>query len=317
MASSFAKRPALIAGAGGFIGLRLCRLLVEQGALVTALDLFPPPEKAPWLKHVAWVEGSIADQGCRREAVGAMARGEGRPVLFHLAGMSHAGECRDNPAKARLLNTDSVLDMAQDWLRAGNRRMVFPSSALVYAPGNGGKPLAESDPTFGASVYAQTKLEAESGLAEMALRQGLSVDVARLANVYGPGAHGDTVVSEAFATAMDKGRVSLRDPGPVLDFIHLDDVLQGLVRLALAGDEPGFRLYNLSTGVGVSIGEMAVEVARLTGTGQPRFDVNEDKGPVFATVLKNSALAERTGWKPEYSLREGLEKTYKELTSNE
>ena len=110
------------------------------------------------------------------------------------------------PAKAKLLNTDSVLAMAQEWLDAGHSRMVFPSSAHVYATKPDGRDLCENDPVQDASVYARTKLAAESGLAELAAARGLSVDVARLANVYGQGAHRDTVVSEAFATGHGAGR---------------------------------------------------------------------------------------------------------------
>ena len=113
---------------------------------------------------------------------------------------------------------------------------------------------------------------------------------------------------------LGQGAVSLRDSGPVLDFIHVDDVARGLVRLALAGDESGFRVYNLSTGAGASLAEMAAMVAGITKSGRPEFENVGPGGQETVRVLDNSALEERTGWRPEYGLHEGLERTYRELS---
>ena len=61
--------------------------------------------------------------------------------------------------------------------------------------------------------------------------------------------------------AVDNGGIATRD------FIHVDDIVAGLVACALRG-KPG-EIYNLASGVETSIGDLAEVVNHLTGNKAP------------------------------------------------
>ncbi|MEW5911556.1 MAG: NAD(P)-dependent oxidoreductase [Thermodesulfobacteriota bacterium] len=307
MASSLAGRPVLVTGAAGFIGRHLLPRLRARGARVVALDERLPEEPAG---EVTWLSGSVLMEADLVRALEALPAG--KAVLFHLAGWSHVGQCEDDSEMARALNTDAPLRLAELWLARGQRRMVFPSTVLVYAAQGPERPLREDDPTRPDTVYAQTKLEAEQGLARLADQQGLCVQIARLTRVYGPGAAGDTVVALALNQARRGQAPKLKNPGRVLDLIHVDDVAEGLCRLAELPEAAGCQVVNLASGRGCRVAQLAAMVGELAGLA-PAAPAPDSGGQGGSLMLDISRLRELTGWQPEYDLAVGLAQTWREM----
>jgi nucleoside-diphosphate-sugar epimerase len=191
---------------------------------------------------------------------------------------------------------------------AGLSRVVFPSTALVYAmPGR--LPLDEQAPLGPRSIYAASKIAAEALLAGYAADYGFSVDVARLGNVYGPGGPADSVASTLLRQVLGDGHVHLRTLAPVRDFIHCDDVAEGLVRLSEAGAEPGLRVFNLSSGVPTSIAALADLAARAVGNALPAIETEPGTRQDDQIALDVGRLFSRTGWTPAIPLLDGLIQT--------
>src|SRR5204863_4327675 len=113
-------------------------------------------------------------------------------VLFHLAGIAHAGYCREEPLCAAAVNVTGALAAVEACRRRDVRRVLFPSTALVYGP-EARVPASETDPPCPTSFYAATKLAAEALLQGYASDFDVAVDVVRLGNVYGFGTASDTV----------------------------------------------------------------------------------------------------------------------------
>ena len=101
----------------------------------------------------------------------------------------------------------------------------------------------------------------------------------------------------------------LRTLAPVRDFIHRDDVAEGLVRLAEAGSEPGLRVFNLSSGVPTSIAQLADLAGRAVGHATPAIETEPGTRREDQIALDVGALFRRTGWKPAIPLFEGLAQT--------
>jgi len=311
--ASEGRAAALVTGAAGFLGRRLLRRLLARGCVVVALDRRPWPD-LPKGETITWVFGSLEDSALQAQAVGEIERRGGRgAVLYHLAGASHVGACQADPERAFRINCEAALELVRRWLERGLRRVVFPSTGLVYRLRSGMEPLREDAPVAPRNVYAATKLAAEEGLRVLAEGSGLSVDIARLSNVYGGrGAAPDTVVSEALSQALAGRSPVLRRPGVRLDFLYAEDAAEGLIRLAEAGKEPGCRLINLSTGRGRLVAEMGELVRRLAGLPEPApADLSAGRGE--GLVLDNTRLKGRTGWVPEFDLEMGLREALAEL----
>ncbi len=195
--------------------------------------------------------------------------------------------------------------------------MVFPSTRYVYDRALGREAYREEDPVAPRGVYAEGKWRAEQALVRLAREAGLGLRVARLANLYGPDGHPDTVPQRALAQAVAGGPLSLRDPGPVRDFLHVADAAAALVALALApDDEAAPVVYNVASGVGTSVGELARLVAALAGLGAPSFARPPAAGPPDRLVLANRRIRAALGWVPRLDLRAGLEQSLEEMRAH-
>jgi dihydroflavonol-4-reductase len=215
---------AFVTGATGFIGRRLVVALLEKGYEVAALvrpDRGTPDGLPAAVKRVP---GDIRD----REA---LRRVEYADVVFHLAGVYELGPA--DPKRMEAVNvggTRNVLDAAAEG-RFG--LVVHVSSQVVLGP-SGGAPVVEesvSDQRF-RSEYERTKWLAHREAVEAAHR-GVRVRIALPGAVYGPE---DPGVLGTLLKRMARGRLpAAAFPDTVLSPVHVDDVVDGLIRIAEAG----------------------------------------------------------------------------------
>jgi UDP-glucose 4-epimerase len=233
-------------------------------------------------------------------------------VVFHLAARGHVGACRDDPTGAVAVNVVGTTNVLEACREAGVPRVVFPSSALVYRL-PAGSPLGEDAPVEPRSIYAATKLAGEALLQAYAVEYGLSCTVARLGNVYGPGASADSVASIIIRQVIAGGPVVVDTLSPIRDFIYRDDVVLGLIALATSMGATGYQLVNLSSGVPTSIGELAQTASAVAGVLEEptgRF-LPVEAGP-DSVVLSIERMTTTTGWRPMFSLETGLRATVSE-----
>lgn len=122
----------LITGGGGFIGSWLAKRLTDSGH---KLRIFEPIAQSMQFSKIVglsrpsieWCVGDIADAGMVHQAT------EGCDGIIHLAGIL-APDCRKNPVRGAMINLVGTLNVFNAALALGIKRIVFTSSAGVYAP---------------------------------------------------------------------------------------------------------------------------------------------------------------------------------------
>lgn len=305
---NWAGRPVIITGAAGFLGRHLIRALAGAGAEVLALDQAAAPTEVP--RGVQWRQVDLMSP--RGMGMG-LDQGPGPAadtMLFHFAALSMPVDCARDPLRARELNAGMAMALGRAWLQRGGRQMLFASTALVYAPVKDGRDLSEAAPVMGRDPYSQAKLAAEQGLTSLAAEGDLALQIVRLSNVYGPGAHSGTVVLETMQMVRDGKTPIMRRPGVEIDLIYVDDVIQGMMRLSSLSPVAGSRVVNLSTGRGVRVAQMAAQICRLAGVEPPPDDETQ---PSYGRrlVLNNRLLRHLTGWEPRTGMNHGLELTWR------
>jgi nucleoside-diphosphate-sugar epimerase len=303
----------IVTGSAGFLGSRLIRKLLARDASVVGLDLAPISPHLEKIAHgndrlVHWVGDLVEPRFINKILKEIGYAGSDRIALFHFSGSSHVGQCEADPPKSFQTNVIQTAHLLEACRRVGIRRVLFPSTALVYGE-NSSSLLTEEHPVNPQTIYASTKLAAEAVIQGYGGSYGFSCDIARLGNVYGATANPDTAVSTALRHAKLEGRVVLSALKPVRDFIYCEDVAEGFIRLLTSGEEPGSRIINLSTGEGVSIGQMAKLVCKIAGVK----DEIAESG--LRLILANDKLVERTAWRPTFSISHGLRATWRELNS--
>jgi nucleoside-diphosphate-sugar epimerase len=228
--------------------------------------------------------------------------------IIHLAAVSRVIDGERDPKLCRSVNVEGTRAVLAGALGSRNLPwMIYASSREVYGQQRH-LPVTEDAPLSPMNTYAASKVEAEKALAD-GRAAGLKVAVVRFSNVYGSvNDHADRVVP-AFAATSARGS-SLRVDGTdtTLDFTHLDDVVDGIVRLItlLESDKPQPIAIQFVSGVPTTLGalaSLAVEFGR-NGTqiveADPRsFDVSKFYG--------DPALAARLlSWSTKIDLRLGF-----------
>lgn len=302
------QQSVCVTGGRGALGRRLVQRLVTGGAYrVVALDrqLVTPGDDATQGRSVEHIVGNILNPADLDHALLDCT------VVFHLAALVHVGRSELEPLcyfEVNALGTAQVLEACQ---RQGIRRVIYTSTSHVYGIPRQ-LPIGEDHPTAPLSVYAASKLAGEVAVQGYAAKCALSCDMARLANVYGASFSPETVIGRALEQVANGEPIRLRNLAAVRDFIHADDVVEALVRLAAAGERgTGCRIVNVSTGQGASVLEVAETISRIAAEqGLGRSEViqtgSSQNELVPRLVLDNRRLSELTGWAPQIRLKQGL-----------
>jgi UDP-glucose 4-epimerase len=290
----------LVTGGAGFIGANLVRALLDDGTDVRILDDLSTGRRE-YLADLplAFVHGSVTDRDAVRRAC------RGTDAIVHLAAMSGVAQSVAHPARDFEVNvrgTYEVLDAAR---RAGVGRMVLASSGAMLA---GAKPpLHEGLVPRPLAPYGASKLYGEAALEAFSQVYGMTGVALRLSNVYGPfSGHKQSVVAAFLRRARGRRPFPIYGSGrQTRDFLYVDDVTSAIQR-ALGATAAG--TYQLGTGVETTILALARLVAEVAGMPL-RIDRRPPRPGEATRTFSDIALARsKLGWKPQTTLREGLER---------
>lgn len=300
------ERRVLLVGGNGFYGRALARRLAAGGHEVHVVSRSTAAgERDGILFH----RGSQDDPAVMRPLL------ERCPVLVHMASTSTPGSSARDPVHdttCNLLPAARMLDMAA---ATPPDRMLFVSSGgSVY--GNPARvPVDEQAPLQPLSYHAAGKVALEALFQTFAHAHGTSLAVLRPSNLYGPGQDlrsGFGLVRTLLERALRGEPVEVwGDGSAVRDYIYIDDAVAACERLI--GQQAATGVFNLGSGRGTSIAEMVELVAQATGR---QLEIVRRPGratDVRAIVLDSGRLRQATGWTPEITLEDGLERTWKSL----
>lgn len=312
--SSYRDRRALVLGGLGFIGTHVSERLSGLGADVTvatrSLDDHRDAAAKLTARGVKCVEAELGD----RDAIRALVCRQ--DVIFNLAGHSGAVRSMEDPWTDLDVNCRGnlvVLEAVRQESPAA--KLVFVSSRLAYGRCGSG-PTVEEQPPDPLCVHAVHKLAVEQYLRLYGRLYGLRFAVARLTNPYGAGqpsgriAYG--VVNHLIHLALAGETLPIYGDGRQLrDYIYIDDAVDALLRLGET-QESDSRLYNVGSGVGTPLVDMARLIIQLAGSGRlalvpwPRLAEQIETGDFVAGIGR---IRREIGWEPRVSLTDGLERT--------
>jgi GDP-4-dehydro-6-deoxy-D-mannose reductase len=312
---------ALVTGAAGFVGQWLVRDLLAAGHEVTGLTPVDPSVAATLLStdeqaDVDWLMGDVRRIEDVRRALDIAPP----DVVYHLAGVSSVTTATSDPGAATEVN---VVGAARLLGEVRVRRRVGVLDPAVVIVGSGEQygrhdkselPLKEDAEQRPLTVYAATKAAQEVLALEAFRSEGVRVVATRSFNHSGPGqAPGfllPSLVRRALALRAGaanggerRAALSLGNTSSVRDFLHVADVAAAYIALAARGRAG--EIYNVSSGVGVSVKELAVQVLAATGVKAPLATDPALARPVDVPALvgDNARLRDATGWAPTRSLR--------------
>lgn len=299
--AEFRGATVLVTGATGFLGRRLCQSLVVRGSRVVGVA-----RRMVDLPDVEPVACDLTD----RAATCMLIESSKPDFVFHLAGLVKGS--RDAslvlPAlEANLLSTVHLLSALEP---TGCRRFVQAGSLE--------EPPLDAPAAVPSSPYAASKAAATVYCRMFAELYDLPVTLARIFMVYGPGIQDTHKLVPYVALEQLGGRAPKISSGTrEVDWVFVDDVVEGLERLALADGVVG-RQIDLGSGVHHSVRTVAETICELGGRGiAPEIGVRQDRAMEQVRLADVEATRKALGWAPSTSLRDGLAATLDGLSRSE
>jgi len=306
-------RPVLVTGAGGFIGSHLVDELLQRGAEVTAFVHYNArndwgmleghyTETTPHLKVIA---GDVTDALFVKKAVAD------KEIVFHLAALIGIPYSYIAPESYINTNIRGTLNLMQACLEENVDRIVHTSTSEVYGTAQY-TPIDEKHPLQGQSPYSASKIGADKIAESFYCSFGLPVMTIRPFNTFGPRQSTRAVIPTIITQALTSDRVRLGSLTPVRDLTYIADTVSGFIKISESIKTIG-RTVNTGSGRGVTIGELS---DIIIGKVNPNVKivaeqkrVRPEKSEVMQLLCDNRLAEELAGWRPAYTLEEGLDLT--------
>lgn len=299
-----------VTGHLGYIGCHLVDVLRASGHRVTGCDL-------GLFKGCEWEPFGRPDVELIKD-VGHVTEHElaGHDVVCHLAAISNDPMGDLDPAITLTINRDKSVDLARTAKAAGVGRFLFAGSCSVYGAGEK-LDLEEGDPLAPVSVYAQSKVEAEQQIIDLA-DDGFTTASLRNATAYGysPMLRVDLVANNLLASALSYGEIRIQSDGsPWRPLIHCRDIARAFVAFSEA---PREAVHRQALNVGGNsenyqvrqVGDVIqslVPKAKITYTGE----VGNDPRNYRVKFDKLNRLL--PDFKLEYSLASGMDELHRKM----
>jgi len=296
----------LITGVAGFIGSALAQKLIEGGHEVLGLDDLSTGKEEAIPPQVKFELGDMLD----RPKLWTLLQGV--ECVFHVAARVAVQESILYPREYNSTNVGGTVSVMEAMRDVGVKRVVFTSSGAVYGA-QVAQPLHEEMRPAPDSPYAVSKLSAEYYIKTIGKLWGIETITLRIFNAYGPGQHTPSdhppVIANFLKQAVREGTLVIHNSGTqTRDFVYLDDVVDALIKASSASDVDGMTI-NIGSGKEVSIVDLVQEVVDLTGVKTESIYNHTAKGGVKRMRADISRAADLLGYRPKYSLSNGLKLT--------
>ena len=277
------NKEVLVTGGCGFIGHALTKELIVKGYEVDVIDNFSIGDEA---KEVVNLGANLRKGDVRRMYNIPVKKYK---YIFHLAALSRIQPSFKDPKLTFESNVEGTRQVVEYALQAGSK--------LIYS----GSSSRHHNPIL--SPYAMSKHMGEEWIKMHKKCFDLNAEIVRFYNVYGPG----ELVDSNMAAVIGLWRAAIRKKKPIIihgdgeqrrDFTHIDDIVDGLIRIA-ESNERHEDAWELGTGKNYSLNE----VASMFGYSNKKY-VEDVKGNYRETLRVNNDAIERLGWSPKDRLEE-------------
>ena len=302
-----------VTGGAGYVGSHCCKAFARAGWKVVVFDNL----SRGWRDFVRYgdlIEGDIID----RASVDAAIKAVKPDLVAHFAAVAYVGESVSNPGLYYRNNTIGALNIIEAMLEAGVNEMIFSSTCATYGV-PAWTPIDETHPQAPINPYGWSKLFVERMLADVATAHPLRYVALRYFNA--AGADGDGEIGErhqpethaiplAIQGALQPGYTftifgddfETRDGTGLRDYVHVTDLADAHLRAAEYLMKGGASdVFNLGTGAGTTVAEIAAAVERIGGKPLARQVGARRTGDPAALVATADKARDILGWVPRYS----------------
>lgn len=294
----------LVTGAAGYIGSTLVSELLKKHYEVIAVDNFMYNQTSLldccFQDRLTIIRGDARDKKLISRCLKDV------DIIIPLACLTGAPLCAKDPIAARTTNLDAVKMLLK--LRSKEQRIIFPTTNSGYGIGQKDKFCDENTPLRPISLYGRLKVEAEKAI----LNSGNCITL-RLATVFGtsPRMRLDLLVNDFTYRAVFDRIAIVFEPYFKRNYIHIRDVAKAFIHCIGNFERMKNQPYNVGlSNCNVSKRELCEEIKKQV----PEFHIMEadfGEDPDKRDYIVSNAKIEATGFKPDFSLQDGIRELIK------
>lgn len=298
-----APASALVTGASGFIGSQLVGRLLDEGTQVTVLLRSSSTVPEQWRDRVKIITTDDFSEANLRQHCPTQVE-----TVFHLAAYGVLPSHRDSAEMLRI-NVSmpaTLVKLCGEW----GARMIMAGSSAEYQRPRTSDPMTESAPLERGKLYGSSKAAGGLLASAIASEGGTGFRLLRVFKAYGAGEAPHRLLP-SLVLGLTKGeRVALSAGTQVMDFVHIDDVVEALLRAdGHCRQKKGVATWNVATGRGHSVRQFSESVARAMNADRALLNfgaiaMRRDDEPWL--VGSSALLRAELGWQPSIGLVEGV-----------
>ncbi|MGY5142958.1 MAG: NAD-dependent epimerase/dehydratase family protein [Candidatus Nitrosopumilus sp. bin_32a] len=300
-----------VTGGAGFIGKHLIKKLQNEHELIV-YENFSSSSEEDFLNllknNISLIKGDLTNYSLLKKSL------EGVDLVIHLAAKIDILESIKHPANTHKINVEGSLNMLRSCIENNIKNFIFASSAAIY--GNPSEiPVSEKTIPNPVSPYGAEKLSLEFYAKSFANAYNMNCISLRFFNVYGKGQ------SNEYAGVITKftEKIQLNQSLPIFgdgentrDFIHVDDLVDGIVKSISNIEGKKGNVYNLASGKSTSIKELAELMISISKKDLKLNFTDPRPGDLLHSLASIELAKEDLGFEPKISLKEGLSILMKE-----
>ncbi|MEL6724978.1 MAG: UDP-glucose 4-epimerase GalE [Pseudomonadota bacterium] len=314
------SKTVLVTGGAGYVGSHCAKAFAQAGWRVVTFDNLSRGHRE-FVKWGPLIEGDLLDRTALDEALANT-----QPdAVAHFAALAYVGESMDSPDLYYRNNVLGTMHLLDSMRGAGVGQLVFSSSCATYGISN--DLITETTPQRPINPYGETKLICEKMIRDYGDAYDIRSVMLRYFNAAGCDAEGETgerhdpethVIPRALRGAIDGtftfnifgGDYDTPDGTCVRDYVHVTDLADAHARaLNYLSDGGETDVFNLGTGRGYSVKELANAVSKVAGREVPQIIAERRPGDPPRLVASADKARNVLGWQPQHSDLETILKT--------
>jgi nucleoside-diphosphate-sugar epimerase len=285
---------ALVTGGVGFIGSHLCRTLAAAGLTVHSTSR----REHPGEPHVRHWQADLSDFA----AVNELLKSIKPDYVFHLA--SHV---MGSPEIKHVLptfqgNLHTTVNLLAAVAEHGCRRFITTGSFM--------EPVGDPGDSIPTSPYAAAKWSSNAYCRLFRTLYNIPIATARVYMVYGPGQQDTTKLVPYSIRCLLKGEPPRITSGRrLIDWVYVEDVAAGFLRLALAPNADGLTV-DIGSGSLIATVDLVNMICQLGGSDlKPVIGAIPDRPMEPSSTARIADSLRLIQWSPQVNLEEGLRRT--------
>ena len=330
----------LVTGGTGYIGSHTVVELIESGYEPIIIDNLSN-SKIEVLDKLEEITGKrvkfYQNDVCDMEALNKIFDENDIEAVMHFAGYKAVGESVKFPLMYYMNNLDSTMNLLKVMGDHNCKKFVFSSSATVYGDPEE-LPITEECKVGGTTnPYGDSKYMIEMMLKSLHVSdEDWSIAILRYFNPVG--AHKSGLIGESpngvpnnlmpYIVRVATGKYpelsifgndyDTHDGTGVRDYIHVVDLAKGHIStLNSIKDKKGLKIYNLGTGTGYSVLDLANSFEKVNGVKVPYKIVDRRPGDIASCYADASKAFNELNWKAELGVEDMMRDSYNYVIKNQ